>query len=189
MKLTFLGAAGEVTGSSFLVETDEVCFLVDCGMFQGGRDADPKNYARFAFAPEALDFVLVTHAHIDHSGLLPRLVAQGFRGPIHTTAATADLLSVMLADSAHIQQREQEWRDKARARSAGRPPLYTLPEVNRTLRQLSPIEYDSELLPHPAVRCVFRDAGHIIGSAIIELWVRDGNHTRKLVFSGDLGQP
>lgn len=189
MKLTFLGAAGEVTGSSFLVETGEVCFLVDCGMFQGGRDADTKNYARFAFAPATLDFVLLTHAHIDHSGLLPRLVAQGFRGPIHTTAATADLLGVMLADSAHIQQREQEWRQKAGARGAGRPPLYTLPEVNRTLRQLRPTEYDIELQPHPDVRCVFRDAGHIIGSAIIELWVRDGKRTRKLVFSGDLGQP
>ena len=189
MKLTFLGAAGEVTGSSFLVETEEVCFLVDCGMFQGGRDADARNYARFGFSPETLDFVLLTHAHIDHSGLLPRLVAQGFRGPIHATATTADLLEVMLADSAHIQQKEQEWKKKAGLRGSDRPPLYTIAQVNRTLQQLRRAEYDSELQPHPAVRCVFRDAGHIIGSAIIELWVRDGGSTRKLVFSGDLGQP
>ena len=189
MKLTFLGAAGEVTGSSFLLETEQLRVLVDCGMFQGGRDADTKNYAPFAFAPESLDLVLLTHAHIDHSGLLPRLVAQGFRGRIYATAATADLLQVMLTDSAHIQEKELEWRGKAGARGAGRPPLYTVAEVQRTLRQLSPVEYDADLTPHPNLRCRFRDAGHIIGSAIIELWVDDGGRTHKLVCSGDLGQP
>lgn len=189
MKLTFLGAAGEVTGSSFLVETGETAFLVDCGMFQGGRDADAKNYARFGFAPETLDFVLLTHAHIDHSGLLPRLVAQGFRGPVYATPATCDLLQVMLTDSAHIQQREQEWQKKAGLRGGDRPPLYTMVQVNRALQQLRPVDYGHELQPHPAVRCVLRDAGHIIGSAILELWVRDGGKTHKLVFSGDLGQP
>jgi metallo-beta-lactamase family protein len=189
LKLTFLGAAGEVTGSSFLLETEEVRFLVDCGMFQGGREADSKNYARFAFDPATLDFVLLTHAHIDHSGLLPRLVAAGFRGPIYTTAATCDLLEVMLTDSAHIQEKEAEWKQKAKARGAGKPPLYTVAEVTRTLRQLKPVTYDSALEPHPAVRCSFRDAGHIIGAAIIELWVREGAQTRKVVFSGDIGQP
>lgn len=189
MKLTFLGAAGEVTGSSFLVETDETCFLVDCGMFQGGRDAEARNYARFGFAPETLDFVLLTHAHIDHSGLLPRLVAQGYSGPIHATAATCDLLQVMLIDSAHIQEKELEWMQKGKSGGAGKPPLYTVAEVNRTLRQLKPAEYGSELKPHKDVRCVFRDAGHIIGAAIIELWVKDGSRNIKLVFSGDIGQP
>jgi metallo-beta-lactamase family protein len=189
MKLSFLGAAGEVTGSSFLLEAPGLRVLVDCGMFQGGREADARNRAPFAFAPESLDLVLLTHAHIDHSGLLPRLVAQGFRGRIHATAATADLLQVMLADSAHIQDKEKEWRDKAGGRGAGRPPLYTLAEVQRTLRQLSPVEYDAELALRPGLRCRFRDAGHIIGSAIIELWVDDGGSTHKLVFSGDLGQP
>ncbi len=188
MKLSFLGAAGEVTGSSFLLEADGLRCLVDCGMFQGGRDADTRNYARFAFDPAALDFVLLTHAHIDHSGLLPRLVAQGFRGPVYTTAATCDLLQVMLVDSAHIQDRELEWKKKAGARG-GRPPLYTIAEVNRTLHQLKPVEYGHELQPHPAIRCVFRDAGHIIGAAIIELWVREAGMTRKIVFSGDIGQP
>ena len=189
MKLTFLGAAGEVTGSSFLLEADGVRFLVDCGMFQGGREADPKNRARFAFDPATLDFVLLTHAHIDHSGLLPRLVAAGFRGAIYTTAATCDLLEVMLVDSAHIQEKESEWKQKANARGAGNPPLYTVAEVLRTLRQLKPVAYDTGVDPHPAVRCMFRDAGHIIGAAIIELWVQEGTQTRKLVFSGDIGQP
>ena len=189
MKLTFLGAAGEVTGSCCLIEAQGLRLLVDCGMFQGGREADARNYAPFSFDPGSIDLVLLTHAHIDHSGLLPRLVAQGFRGRIHTTAATADLLEVMLADSAHIQARELEWRSKAGARDAGRPPLYTMAEVQRTLRQLSPVDYDNEIAPHPGLRCRFRDAGHIIGSAIIELWVNDGGATHKLVFSGDLGQP
>jgi metallo-beta-lactamase family protein len=189
LKLTFLGAAGEVTGSSFLVETETLRFLVDCGMFQGGREADAKNYARFAFDPAALDFVLLTHAHIDHSGLLPRLVAAGFRGPIHATAATCDLLEVMLVDSAHIQEKEAEWKQKADTRGAGKPPLYTVAEVTRTLRQLKPVAYGTGLAPHPGVRCTFRDAGHIIGAAIIELWLQEGTKNRKLVFSGDIGQP
>ncbi len=189
MKLTFLGAAGEVTGSSFLLETDGVRLLVDCGMFQGGREADGKNRARFAFDPATLDLVLLTHAHIDHSGLLPRLVAAGFRGPVYATAATCDLLEVMLVDSAHIQEKETEWMQKANARGADRPPLYTVAEVTRTLRQLKPVAYGAGLSPHADVRCVFRDAGHIIGAAIIELWIREAGTTRKIVFSGDIGQP
>ncbi len=189
MKLTFLGAAGEVTGSSYLLETDEVKVLVDCGMFQGGREAEPKNRARFAFDPKSLDCVLLTHAHIDHSGLLPRLVAAGYSGPVYATTATCDLLEVMLTDSAHIQQKEAEWAQKSKTRGAGRPPLYTVVEVQRALRLLRPVDYDTELHPHPALRCVFRDAGHIIGSAIIELWVRNGADSRKIVFSGDIGQP
>ncbi len=189
LKLTFLGAAGEVTGSSFLIETGSLRFLVDCGMFQGGREADGKNRARFAFDPASLDFVLLTHAHIDHSGLLPRLVAQGFSGPVYATPATCDLLEVMLIDSAHIQEKELEWMRKAKSRGAGKPPLYTVAEVNRTLRQLKRVEYGKELQPHADVRCVFRDAGHIIGAAIIELWVKDGSRKLKLVFSGDIGQP
>ena len=123
MKLTFLGAAGEVTGSSFLLETDDVKVLVDCGMFQGGREAEPKNRARFAFDPQTLDCVLLTHAHIDHSGLLPRLVAAGYTGPVYATPATCDLLEVMLADSAHIQEKEAEWAKKSKARGAARPRL------------------------------------------------------------------
>ena len=133
MKLTFLGAAGEVTGSSYLLETDDVKVLVDCGMFQGGREAEPKNRARFAFDPKTLDCVLLTHAHIDHSGLLPRLIAAGYTGPVYATPATCDLLEVMLADSAHIQESDVEWLNRHRKRDNLPPvePTYTLIDANR----------------------------------------------------------
>jgi metallo-beta-lactamase family protein len=176
MKLSFLGAAGEVTGSCYLVDTGERKFLVECGMFQGGRAADAKN-RRFAFDPREIAFVLLTHAHIDHSGLLPRLAAQGFAGAVYATRATCDLLEVMLPDSAHLQEKEAEW--------GGAAPLYTAAEAARCLRRLIPVEYDEEVRPHPSVRCRFRDAGHILGSAILELWLGG----RKIVCSGDLGQP
>ena len=176
MRLSFLGAAGEVTGSCYLVDTGGVKFLVDCGMFQGGKAAHAKN-RRFAFDPREIAFVLLSHAHIDHSGLLPRLVAGGFRGVVHATAPTVDLLGVMLPDSGHLQEREMKW--------TGQPALYTQAEAQASLKHLAPVEYDRELWPHPSVRCRFRDAGHILGSAIVELYI-DG---KKIVFSGDLGQP
>lgn len=192
MRLTFLGAAGEVTGSSYLIETDTVKFLVDCGMFQGGREADKKNRTAFAFDPKGIDFVLLTHAHIDHSGLLPRLSAWGFRGPVYCTTATADLLQVMLKDSAYIQEKETEWRNKSRHRSRSTQdlaPLYTVTQAGMLLRQLHRVEYDQDVKPHRSIRCRFRDAGHILGSAIIELWVNTHAGPKKIVFSGDLGQP
>ncbi|TAN54648.1 MAG: MBL fold metallo-hydrolase [Betaproteobacteria bacterium] len=176
MKLTFLGAAGEVTGSCYLVDTGEVKFLIDCGMFQGGRDVRRRN-ERFAFEAREIAFVLLSHAHIDHSGLLPRLAALGFRGAVHATPATIELLGVMLPDSAHLQEREAE--------REGGTPLYTVAQAQRCLAQLAPADYGAEVRPHPGVRCVFRDAGHILGSAILEIWIG----RRKLVFSGDLGQP
>ncbi len=192
MQLTFLGAAGEVTGSSYLIETVTVRFLVDCGMFQGGREADRKNRTAFKFDPQTIDFVLLTHAHIDHSGLLPRLSAWGFRGPVYCTAATADLLQVMLKDSAHIQEKEIEWRNKSHHRN--RPtqefaPLYTVTQAESLLKLLCRVDYDSEITPHPSICCRFRDAGHILGSSIIELWVKQPSGDKKIVFSGDLGQP
>lgn len=202
MKITFLGAAREVTGSSYLVEADGVRFLVDCGMFQGGRETRAKNQRDFSFDPRSLDFVLLTHAHIDHSGLLPRLVAMGFRGSIHSTRATCDLLGVMLPDSAHIQEKEAEYanlnrfrkdRDR-RDKKRGLPPrdiapLYTVAQAQASLKQLNRVDYDLEIAPHPQVRCTFRDAGHILGSAIVEVWVGEGAGRRKIVFTGDLGQP
>ncbi len=192
MQLTFLGAAGEVTGSSYLIENDGIRLLVDCGMFQGGREADRKNRTAFTFDPKTIDFVLLTHAHIDHSGLLPRLGAWGFRGPVYCTTATADLLQVMLKDSAYIQEKETEWRNKSRRHgwsSQEAAPLYTVTQAEAILKQLVPINYDTEITPHPSVRCCFRDAGHILGSAIIELWINKDSNCKKLVFSGDLGQP
>jgi metallo-beta-lactamase family protein len=192
MNLTFLGAAGEVTGSCFLVETGHARFLVDCGMFQGSHDTEARNRERFAFQPDALDFVLLTHAHIDHSGLLPRLVSEGYRGPIYATAATCDLLGVMLRDSAHIQEKEAEWRREAgerRGRDEDATPLYTLRQTEVMLRQLVPVGYDTDVVPHRSVRCRFRDAGHILGAAIIEAWIEEEGRTVKSVFSGDIGQP
>jgi metallo-beta-lactamase family protein len=203
MKLTFLGAAQEVTGSSYLVEHEGVRFLVDCGMFQGGRETRAKNFRAFPFDPRTIDFVILTHAHIDHSGLLPRLVALGFKGTIHATGATCDLLAVMLPDSAYIQEKEAEYQNLDRFRRGiskreagskqGAPretaPLYTVAQAKDSLKRLNPVDYDLEIAPHPQVRCTFRDAGHILGSAIVEVWVGEGERRRKLVFSGDLGQP
>jgi metallo-beta-lactamase family protein len=174
--LTFLGAAGEVTGSCYLFDTGGVKFLVDCGMFQGGREAQRKN-RRFVFDPRQIAFVLLSHAHIDHSGLLPRLAAQGFTGPVYATAATAELLAVMLPDSAYLQEKEAEREDVT--------PLYTVAEAQACLSLLRQADYGVAFRPHEGLRCMFRGAGHILGSAIIELFLKEG----KVVFSGDLGQP
>ncbi|MFZ2853738.1 MAG: MBL fold metallo-hydrolase [Rhodocyclaceae bacterium] len=202
MKISFFGAAGEVTGSCFLIESEAACFLVDCGMFQGGRDAYQKNLHALPFDVRQLDFVLLTHAHIDHSGLLPRLTVLGYKGPIYTTAASADLLQVLLLDSAHIQEKESEWILRHRHRRGvsvrGTPtPLYTVTQAEACLKQLHAVPYaekaglraDERFSPVPGVHFCLRDAGHILGSAIIELWLEEGGKTRKLVFSGDLGQP
>lgn len=185
MKVTFYGAAREVTGSCFLVQSESVRFLVDCGLFQGGREALDKNRDALDFDVASINFVLLTHAHLDHSGLLPRLVARGFRGPIYTTWATADLLAVMLADAAYIQEREANWR-----KSGGKcvEPLYTVKQAEYACRSLRPVAYDAEFSPHPSVHCRFRDAGHILGSSVIEIRMGENGSTRKLVFSGDLGQ-
>ena len=194
MKIHFVGAAREVTGSCYLIETDQVRFLVDCGMVQGGREAAARNHAPFPFDPASIDFVLLTHAHIDHSGLLPKLARHGFQGPIHTVSATRDLLEVMLRDSAHIQEfdAERAARRRAKQRKPSRPEeaaIYGMADAEQALRQVRPTPYDQRVEPHPQVMCIFRDAGHILGSAIIEVWVAEGARTTKIVFSGDLGQP
>ncbi|HEU5283671.1 MAG TPA: MBL fold metallo-hydrolase [Burkholderiales bacterium] len=180
MRITFLGAAREVTGSCTLVETQCLSFLVDCGMFQGA-DAGERNRRALTRSLSDVAFVLLTHAHIDHSGLLPRLVQLGFKGPIHTTAATRDLLEVMLADSASIQEKDAE--------RSGDAPLYTVTQALASLRQVRTIGYDDMIEPAPGVRCRFRDAGHILGAASIEISIDEAGAQRKLVFSGDLGQP
>jgi metallo-beta-lactamase family protein len=201
MRISFLGAAREVTGSCYLLEAGGHRILVDCGMFQGGREARRKNREALAFDPRSIDCVLLTHAHIDHSGLLPRLVALGYRGPIHATTATCDLLAVMLPDAAYIQEKEveRETRHRHRARHApeqGRArsvpesaPLYTVAQAHDCLHHLRPVDYDTEFEPLPGMRCRLRDAGHILGAAIVELWIKERGVTRKLVFSGDIGQP
>ena len=205
IEITFLGAAREVTGSCFRVAAAGGSFLVDCGMFQGGRDADDKNAAGLDFDVRSVDFVILTHAHIDHSGLLPRLAALGFAGPVYATPATIDLLGVMLPDSAHIQEMEaararavppRHRAGDARERSGPGTrderdvlPLYTVADAERSLELLKPVGYDTVFEPRKAIRFCFRDAGHILGSAIVELWIDAPGGARKLVFSGDIGQP
>ncbi len=192
-QIRFLGAAREVTGSCFHVVAGGARFLVDCGLFQGGRDVADRNVATLdALDPGALDFVLVTHAHLDHCGLLPALVARGYAGPIYTTPATADLLDIMLRDSAQIQEKEHAWRRKhpeVPDDDGIASPLYTVADVERTMGRVSGMPYDSVFSPRPGLRFSFRDAGHILGSAIVELWADEGGRERKIVFSGDLGQP
>lgn len=194
MKLTFLGAAGEVTGSCMRVDHARGSFLVDCGLFQGGREADRKNREALGFDLHDIDFVLLTHAHLDHTGLVPRLVALGYKGRIFATAATVDLLGVLLMDSAHIQEKEAEWALRStRSRKAGRGgnlvPLYTVEQARHSLGRLRAIGFDEMIEVGHGVHCRFRNAGHILGSAIIEIDVEERGHTRRLVVSGDLGQP
>ena len=186
MKLHFCGAAGEVTGSCHHFTVGEDQFLLDCGLFQGGRGLYERNRTPWPFSAKELTFVVLSHAHLDHSGLLPRLVREGFSGPIYTTQATCELLVVMLADSAHLQQAEAE-RSQRRGRDF--TVLYTPAEVDATLQQLRVVDYGEEFAPAPGVRARLQDAGHILGSAIVELWLQEAGREVKVVASGDLGQP
>jgi len=192
MKITFLGAARTVTGSCYVLECEHARFAIDCGMHQGNRVIEGRNWDENGmYRPESLDFILMTHAHIDHSGLLPRLVAKGFKGPVYTTAPTKDLLGIMLEDSARIQETEAQWRSTKKLRAGDPPvePLYTVEQAQNALKQLNVKEYNEVFEPGPGIRVIFNDAGHILGSAFIELWVTEGEEETKLVFSGDLGRP
>ena len=196
MRLGFFGAAGEVTGSCTLVDTGECRFLVDCGMFQGGGEARLKNERAldFGFDVRHLDFVLLTHAHIDHSGLLPRLAMLGYRGPVYATPATAALLEVLLPDSAHIQEKEAEWQIRNRRRRGHgergiQAPLYSVVQAQTVLKQVRTVEYGQRVRPAESIEVCFHDAGHILGSASLEVLLHSGGRRRRLVFSGDLGMP
>lgn len=186
MKLTFLGAAHEVTGSCSLLEVGSKRGIVDCGMEQG-RDLF-ENQA-LPVAASALDFVLVTHAHIDHSGLLPLLFKNGYRGPVYATEASCSLLNIMLRDCGHIQMSEAEWKSR-KAKRRGEPevePLYDLDDVEGLLGLLRPCGYGEKVQINDAVSARFTDVGHLLGSAAIELWLSEGGTERKIVFSGDIG--
>lgn len=187
--LTFFGAAREVTGSCILVQAGRARFLVDCGLFQGGGESDRKNRRRMPVPPSSIDFVLSSHAHIDHSGLLPKLVRDGFRGPVYCTPATADLLGIMLPDAGHIQEKEAEWETRKRERGGKREvlPLYTEADALAVLPALHPVRYGEAFAPGAGISAAFLDAGHIIGSAIVTVTVADGGREKKLVFTGDLG--
>ncbi|MGB9680298.1 MAG: MBL fold metallo-hydrolase RNA specificity domain-containing protein [Thermoanaerobacteraceae bacterium] len=189
MKITFLGAAKEVTGSSYLIETGKTKFLVDCGMFQGGDVEDELNYQEFIFNVQDIDFVLLTHAHIDHSGRIPLLYKKGYRKKVYTTKATADLCTYMLPDSGHIQETESEWKNRKRKRAGKslREPLYTAEEALDSLSIFYPVNYNEMLQPSEDVKVRFNDAGHMLGSAIIEVFINENGKENKIVFSGDLG--
>lgn len=191
MKISFLGAAKIVTGSNFLIETKNTKFLIDCGMFQGSKSINRMNYEPFSFNPGEIDFMVLSHAHIDHSGRIPKLTKKGFKGNIYTTKATTDLCSIMLPDSGHIQEMENKWDNRKRRRSGGklREPLYTVKEAEESLKYFKPVLYNQKIKLSEEVTLRFRDAGHILGSSIIELWIKEeeGKET-KLVFSGDLGR-
>lgn len=189
MKIKFCGASMDVTGSCHLITTDAHKILLDCGQFQGGKAMEALNYEPFPFDAEEIECVLLSHAHIDHCGRLPLLVKRGFKGQIYCTDATADLLQVMLKDSAHIHEKDAEWQTRKNARTGKPPvePLYTMKDAENALKLVKPVLYDQLVEINEQMRIVFNDAGHILGSAITELWVDEGETTSKIVFSGDLG--
>jgi metallo-beta-lactamase family protein len=186
MKITPVGAALEVTGSSFLLETGSERFLIDCGLFQGGPDAEEKN-REFSFNPKEISAVFLTHAHLDHCGRLPLLQKQGFSGPIYTTAPTRDLAQFILLDAAKLQEEDnqRESRKKLRAGETPSSPLYTEQDVIYTLSHFRPQVYEQAFSPSKDLQVTFRQSGHILGSAFLEF--RQGDKT--VVFSGDLGSP
>ena len=189
-RLTFHGAAGEVTGSCFLLETPRANLLFECGMFQGGRKEATRNRQPFPFDPAGIDAVVLTHAHIDHSGLLPKLIRDGYRGPIHATQPTCDLLHIMWPDSAHIQAQDAEIASRKRLRRGGKPitPLYTPEDAQQALDGLVPHAFDEDLAIAESLHIRFHRNGHILGAASVEVSLREGTIERTLLFSGDVGR-
>ena len=189
MKITFLGAAKTVTGSNFLVEGAGKKFLVDCGMYQGKVTEEFENSDPFLYDVNSIDFMLLTHAHIDHSGRIPKLYNEGFRGNIYATKATCDLCEIMLPDSGHIQEVEVVWKNKKRIRQGEKalPPLYTAEDAYKCLEIFKPVDYDDIVEIDDNISVRFNDAGHMLGSSIIEVWVTEDGKTKKIVFTGDLG--
>ena len=189
MKLAFLGGARTVTGSCFLLTVGQKSILVDCGMHQG-RDAEEVNSRPFAFDPSSIECLFLTHSHLDHVGLVPRLVKEGFRGRIITTSAAADIAELILYDSAHIQEADTEWDNITAMRTGGelREPLYVRADVDRVLPLIQRKHYGKIENLCECVRYRFVDAGHILGSATLELWCRNGEEEKKFVFSGDIGK-
>ncbi len=199
MKIQFCGAARTVTGSCYYVDTGSIKFVVDCGAFQGSREASDLNRAEFPFDPAQLDYIFLTHAHFDHCGRLPMLTKQGFKGRIISTQPTRDLAQLVLLDSARIQQEDfDRWEAKAERKEAEgldmtytvEPPMYTEAEVEETMTHFEVYPYGNSVKLKDSMEFRMRDAGHILGSAMIEIWVKtEAGRDRKFVFSGDLGQP
>lgn len=189
MEVTFFGAAGEVTGSCFLVEAGGRRALVDCGLVQGTAAHERRNREPFPFDVTTLDAVVLTHAHLDHSGRLPLLMARGYAGPIWTHRATVELCAVLLQDAAYLSAKDAEWENRKRERKGLPPvePLYTVADAQRTQRLFRPLDYDDPTEILPGLRLTLRDAGHILGSASAELAADVGGEPRRVAFSGDVG--
>lgn len=191
MEIRFFGAAKMVTGSNYLLETKDHKILIDCGMFQGNTEIEMLNYEDFPYDPKEIDFMFLTHAHIDHSGRIPKLVKDGFRGRIITTNPTYELCKIMLLDSAKIQEADVEWENRKRQRAGKEPlePLYTIEDAEYSLKYFEPYFYGQRIKINDKIQIRFRDAGHILGSSILEMWIKEDGEEFKIVFSGDLGMP
>lgn len=189
MKITFLGATRTVTGSNILVETNNKKFIMDCGLYQGQQKEIMLNSDSFLFNPAEIDFVLLSHAHIDHSGRIPKLYVDGYRGPVYATKATCDLCEIMLPDSGYIQESEIEWLNRKRRREGKHelPPLYTYNDAIDSLALLERVQYNEIFQIDSNIKVRFTDAGHMLGSSIIEVWVKEDGKEQKIVFTGDLG--
>lgn len=189
MNITFLGATKTVTGSNFLVEGAGKKFLVDCGLFQGQAADEWENEEDFQFDINEIDFMILTHAHIDHSGRIPKLYKDGFRGRIYATKATCDLCAIMLPDSGHIQEMETEWKNRKRLRKGEslKEPIYDVQTALMSLELFEPSRYDQLIEIDDDIHIRFNDAGHMLGSAIVEVWIRENGENKKIVFTGDLG--
>ena len=190
-RITFYGATGQVTGSCYLIETEGRRLLLDCGLFQGNKETEKQNTDDFPFDPATITAVVLSHAHLDHCGRLPKLVKEGFQGPVYLTGASYPLLELMLKDAVHVQLKDTEWENRRRER-AGKEllqPLYDLEDVEALLRLRKPLDYGETVQVLPNVAVSFHEAGHILGSSIVKLAVKDDEKTKVLVFSGDLGNP
>jgi metallo-beta-lactamase family protein len=190
ISIQFFGAAGEVTGSCHLVTVGKQRLLLDCGLIQGAHEDEARNRDAFPFEPASIDAVVLSHAHIDHSGRLPLLVKRGFRGPVYTHRASRDLCRVMLKDAGFLSEKDAEWENRKRERKGleSIAPLFTVDDAKAALRHFKGLVYLKKQKILPGVTLRLSDAGHILGSSIVELWLDDGGKTRKLVFSGDLGR-
>lgn len=191
MHIEFHGAAGEVTGSCHLITVGGKRVLLDCGLVQGSRKNEARNAEPFPFDPCAIDAVILSHSHIDHSGRIPFLVKSGFKGPVYTQKASRDLCRIMLKDAAYLNEKECEWENRKRERKGLEliEPLYTMQDAQAAMRQFKGIDYDVKKKIAPGITLRLSDAGHILGSAIVELWLEENGIERKLAFSGDLGSP
>lgn len=189
MRVHFLGATGEVTGSNFLVETESCKFIIDCGLFQGPAPILALNAEDFTYDPSELDFAILTHAHIDHSGRLPLLVKKGFHNRIYCTRPTSDLADILLKDSGKINEAEAAWENKKRERAGLEliEPLFTMEDSIVALQYFNPVPYDEEIEPAPGIKFIYREAGHLLGSASVEMFITENDETKHLIFSGDLG--